>query len=253
MTAWSIIVSAPENVRLSWRAARLHEPSAHAARRPLGQSTPVVRCCSPGPPRGPRDRSRPSALAPSPALKPRCSPGNRRRTGRVRRSGRGRTARRGRNLRGPRTADPARPNWTRSGWTSERTSRNGNDGILRRDRKGQRGPPRRHRRDALVARLELRHPPGCSRFSRCARRPPQRARRLDFTPGPFVSILVWPPVVCRTWSGAHGELPKRPKGSDCKSAGIAFGGSNPSLATRRSPGSRRGFRRLRGSHVGGRG
>ena len=28
-----------------------------------------------------------------------------------------------------------------------------------------------------------------------------------------------------------GELPKRPKGSDCKSAGVAFGGSNPSLAT----------------------
>jgi hypothetical protein len=28
-----------------------------------------------------------------------------------------------------------------------------------------------------------------------------------------------------------GELPKRPKGSDCKSAGIAYGGSNPSLAT----------------------
>lgn len=28
-----------------------------------------------------------------------------------------------------------------------------------------------------------------------------------------------------------GELPKRPKGSDCKSAGSAFGGSNPSLAT----------------------
>src|SRR5690606_30806603 len=30
---------------------------------------------------------------------------------------------------------------------------------------------------------------------------------------------------------ALGELPKRPKGSDCKSAGVAFGGSNPSLAT----------------------
>ncbi len=29
----------------------------------------------------------------------------------------------------------------------------------------------------------------------------------------------------------NGELPKRPKGSDCKSAGSAFGGSNPSLAT----------------------
>jgi hypothetical protein len=29
-----------------------------------------------------------------------------------------------------------------------------------------------------------------------------------------------------------GGLPKRPKGSDCKSAGVAFGGSNPSPATR---------------------
>ena len=28
-----------------------------------------------------------------------------------------------------------------------------------------------------------------------------------------------------------GELPERPKGADCKSAGTAFGGSNPSLAT----------------------
>ena len=32
-----------------------------------------------------------------------------------------------------------------------------------------------------------------------------------------------------------GELPKRPKGSDCKSAGTAFGGSNPSLATAGKP------------------
>ena len=31
---------------------------------------------------------------------------------------------------------------------------------------------------------------------------------------------------------AFGELPKRPKGSDCKSDCSAFGGSNPSLATR---------------------
>ena len=30
---------------------------------------------------------------------------------------------------------------------------------------------------------------------------------------------------------ALGELPKRPKGSDCKSAVLDFGGSNPSLAT----------------------
>ena len=34
-------------------------------------------------------------------------------------------------------------------------------------------------------------------------------------------------------AGAPGELPKRPKGSDCKSAVLDFGGSNPSLATER--------------------
>lgn len=33
------------------------------------------------------------------------------------------------------------------------------------------------------------------------------------------------------WLERHGELPKRPKGSDCKSDCSAFGGSNPSLAT----------------------
>src|SRR5690606_11094577 len=32
---------------------------------------------------------------------------------------------------------------------------------------------------------------------------------------------------------APGKLPKRPKGSDCKSDCSAFGGSNPSLATNR--------------------
>lgn len=35
-----------------------------------------------------------------------------------------------------------------------------------------------------------------------------------------------------TWPEQLGKLPKRPKGSDCKSAGVAFGGSNPSLATK---------------------
>src|SRR5690606_10495140 len=33
------------------------------------------------------------------------------------------------------------------------------------------------------------------------------------------------------WSEVRGKLPKRPKGSDCKSDCSAFGGSNPSLAT----------------------
>src|SRR5690606_3842411 len=39
---------------------------------------------------------------------------------------------------------------------------------------------------------------------------------------------------------APGELPKRPKGSDCKSDGSAYGGSNPSLATDRTRAPRSG-------------
>ena len=31
-----------------------------------------------------------------------------------------------------------------------------------------------------------------------------------------------------------GEVPERPKGADCKSAGTAFGGSNPPLSTSRA-------------------
>ena len=34
-------------------------------------------------------------------------------------------------------------------------------------------------------------------------------------------------------------MPERPKGADCKSAGNAFGGSNPSPGTKRVSGSRR--------------
>ena len=29
----------------------------------------------------------------------------------------------------------------------------------------------------------------------------------------------------------HGQLPEWPNGADCNSAGVAFGGSNPSLPT----------------------
>src|SRR5699024_7619090 len=40
----------------------------------------------------------------------------------------------------------------------------------------------------------------------------------------------------RTGDGSsHGRLPERPKGADCKSAGIAYGGSNPSSATAEGP------------------
>ncbi len=49
--------------------------------------------------------------------------------------------------------------------------------------------------------------------------------------------MIAPPVDWKSWAGAHGELPKRPKGSDCNSAVIDFGGSNPSLATERLKGS----------------
>ena len=34
------------------------------------------------------------------------------------------------------------------------------------------------------------------------------------------------------FGGSTGEVPERPKGADCKSAGSAFGGSNPPLSTR---------------------
>ncbi len=37
--------------------------------------------------------------------------------------------------------------------------------------------------------------------------------------------------------GRHGRLPEWPKGADCKSAGIAYGGSNPSPATPKYPSS----------------
>ena len=36
-----------------------------------------------------------------------------------------------------------------------------------------------------------------------------------------------------TARAAHGRLPKRPNGSDCKSDASCFGGSNPSPATTR--------------------
>ena len=47
---------------------------------------------------------------------------------------------------------------------------------------------------------------------------------------------------------ALGELPKRPKGSDCKSDCYAFGGSNPSLATMKPSAPAGAFRRSRGRH-----
>ena len=33
-------------------------------------------------------------------------------------------------------------------------------------------------------------------------------------------------------ASSNGEVPERPKGADCKSAGEAFDGSNPSLTTK---------------------
>ena len=37
---------------------------------------------------------------------------------------------------------------------------------------------------------------------------------------------------CLHFAFSYGEVPERPNGADCKSAGSAFGGSNPSLSTR---------------------
>ena len=80
--------------------------------------------------------------------------------------------------------------------------------------------------------------------TRGRRRPRHPLSGADFSPRHSAGILDRPPVVCRTRSGATGELPKRPKGSDCKSAVYDFGGSNPSLATLKAP-VIRGFRRFR--------
>jgi hypothetical protein len=41
---------------------------------------------------------------------------------------------------------------------------------------------------------------------------------------------------------SHGSVPERPKGADCKSAGIAFEGSNPSRPTNETPVPHRRFR-----------
>ena len=49
-------------------------------------------------------------------------------------------------------------------------------------------------------------------------------------------------LICNQWVGgsipfagsmmdSRGEVPERSKGADCKSAGSAFGGSNPPLST----------------------
>ena len=50
-----------------------------------------------------------------------------------------------------------------------------------------------------------------------------------------------------------GGVPERSKGSDCKSDGSAFGGSNPPPSTTQPPASRSGRwpGRLRGAHRGG--
>ena len=39
----------------------------------------------------------------------------------------------------------------------------------------------------------------------------------------------------------YGRIPERPKGTDCKSAGIAFGGSNPPSPTNKTAFERRRF------------
>ena len=40
---------------------------------------------------------------------------------------------------------------------------------------------------------------------------------------------------------SHGEIPERSKGTDCKSVGSAFAGSNPALATTSTPTATSGF------------
>ena len=49
---------------------------------------------------------------------------------------------------------------------------------------------------------------------------------------PITSSKKCLPVNTR-WASVYGRIPEWPKGTDCKSAGIAFGGSNPPSPTRK--------------------
>ena len=61
----------------------------------------------------------------------------------------------------------------------------------------------------------------------------QRDQTVNLTALPSkVRILLPPPFKCNNQENTPcGEIPERPKGSDCKSDGSAFEGSNPSLST----------------------
>ena len=56
--------------------------------------------------------------------------------------------------------------------------------------------------------------------------------KLDGLPGGHFRINFHRNAFASTQVRCTGKLPKRPKGSDCKSAVIDFVGSNPSLATK---------------------
>ena len=120
--------------------------------------------------------------------------------------------------------------------------------VRRRRRRRSCGTPRgrgRVGRGAASRRWMSRPRRAVSRARCCARRPRSPTARISTAsarrPAPISSTGTEGNIVDRA-SGrlekpvgcALGELPKRPKGSDCKSAGLAFGGSNPSLATKRS-------------------
>ncbi|CAD5990808.1 protein of unknown function [Agreia sp. COWG] len=63
-----------------------------------------------------------------------------------------------------------------------------------------------------------------------------RPRPADFAAGAIAGIVYSRLRLCLERGRVRpGKLPKRPKGSDCKSAVLDFGGSNPSLATSEKP------------------
>ncbi len=74
-----------------------------------------------------------------------------------------------------------------------------------------------------------------ARARECALKEPERASR---TPrGLFVisrsGVQVRPPAPALPWgTSEYGGVPEWPKGTDCKSAGYAYGGSNPPAPTK---------------------
>ena len=147
-------------------------------------------------------------------------------------------ARGGRHRRHAPDLDAARPHRRHDGRGRRRLRRDGRGARAR----GRRRPRMRGAR-CCSRRWMSRPRRAASRARCCARRRRSRAStsttsapdRIDFehrvTQGRIVDRASG--RLEKLGGCALGELPKRPKGSDCKSAVLDFGGSNPSLATKR--------------------